>query len=253
MGKHSDGASAGQHRAGQPGGGRALALVAVAVVVVVGATGGYALSRDSGGAGDEPHSDATMSVSESASNSASWSGSVDAEVSAEDRSACVGEVISEDAVVAAIAASAKSWREHTSAQVKLDKGEYTRDQTLAQWAKSKARGPEDLRKYKEAAKRAKTTAGACGSIPDGDVTAAGLDDCIKRLEALSAVKKPGKKIKDQWSAHQDMMTNKDKMTAEPGGGDHYAHMWSKMVKDAGPTLTKYDTAVDALAKAPACS
>lgn len=213
-------------------------LVVVAVFAAAGATTAYIL----GGNGRGPELPPSRAIATSSTTPAQAA-----------RSACVNEVSSADAVATALAASAKSWREHTTAQVKLDSGEYTREETLDQWAKSKARGPKDLRRYKQATKRARSTNRACETILPSAVDRTDLRDCMTRLDTLTGVKTTGKKVHEQWSRHQKMMANKEDMTAEPSGGNKYAHTWTRLVKDSRPALKKYDRAVDQLAEAPPCT
>ncbi len=232
----------GRHSAG----GNSVNWTAVIAAVAVFGVGGAVAASTLTGGDDEPS--AASSVTESHADhagSGDASGGSDKRPSgeSEDRAdSCVAEVEAADELASAVARSAKSWREHSQAQVKLDAGEYTRKKTTQVWASSKARGPEDERRYDAASRAATASTGACDE--DDDASTA----CTDRLEALDEVHSTGARVHKQWAAHLDMMAHKDHSE-----GAEYMQRWDRMVKAAGPALEDYDDAADELEAAPSCA
>jgi len=218
--------------------------VAIAVVAVLGVGGAWAATSLTGDDADSPS--ASSSTDE---RSQSHDRGEDSSGTAPDApSKCVAEVAAAEKVADAVAASAKSWREHTDSQIKLDSGEYTREQTLEVWSKSKARGPEDKKHYAAAIKAAKNSTNSCASAAKTDDAEPAVTDCAERLNALKTVNKRGKRVHSQWSAHQKMMANK-----EHTSGSAYGKRWAQMVTAAGPALDEYDEAAKKLDSAPSCT
>lgn len=224
----------------------------LAVVLLLGLAGGVTFAVTA-----IAHQDPTPTPPASASTSshtAAPAASVDPDPG-QDRAACVAEVSAQESVAEALAASVKSWRKHTTAQLKLNAGEVTPQKANEMWAESQARGAADLRKYKKAVAGAEKVAGACEAIPDGDIARADLADCRERLDALEQANDRGEAAKDEWAHHQQMMAEGDwaEMAAQPGGGQAYLDMWRQMVQDSVPTLEEYDATVEELAAAPECA
>lgn len=229
-------------------------VIAAAVVALGGAGAAYALTSGS----NEPEESAVSSAmtgaqqettpAEASADAPSGTGEGDdaAESPAADLTACTQEVEAAEDLADAVAASAKSWRQHTTAQLKLDAGEFTREQTLAVWDKSKARGADDVRAYEAATAAAEDVDGGCEEA----AAAAGEDAqaCVDRLAALDEVATTGGAVHEEWVAHQKMMADK----AHTNGAE-YAAMWKQMVKDSVATLKAHDKAVAALDEAPACA
>lgn len=246
MGRHSHGGRA-------PGAGVWIAGLAGAVVLASGGAWavGAVLSDDASSSElTSSHSDHASGSSSTSEDPTPTSTPSSAAAAADDpTSACTAEVDAAEDVVTAVAASAKSWREHTEGQTKLDSGDFTRQQTLDIWASSKARGPADVRRYDAAAKQLKDSkaAASCASATEADDATAEITDCADRLTALLAVDETGSKVHRQWATHLDMMSHKHE-----SAGPAYGARWARMVTAAAPALDRYDTAVADLADAPAC-
>lgn len=246
----------GRH-AGDKGLNKSVAVIAAAVVALAGAGAAYALTsgpdepEDSAassvttGAQQETAAEAPESQSSGETTAGAGEGGDAAEPSASDLTACIQQVEAAEKVATALAASAKSWRQHTTAQLKLDAGEFTREQTLAAWDESKARGAKDVQRYDAATAAAEDAAGGCEEVAGAGESA---QDCVDRLAALDEVATSGGTVHEDWVAHQEMMADKAEMN-----GVEYAAMWKQMVTDSVATLKAYDESVAALDAAPACA
>lgn len=253
MGRHTSGAP--RRASGRTRRGGLVAAAAAAVIIGVG--GAWAASAVIGG--DNDPADATESAP-SATSATSSDTSSDVGSSSEEADsastvdpsdgndapaaldACVTEVQAAEKVADAVAASAKSWKQHSGAQVKFDAGEYTQKEAKKAWADSKARGPKDVKRYSRAVKAAKSTKQACSEAGDGEA----VTDCTDRLKALKTVNKQGALVHRQWTAHLDMMASQEK-------GATYQKRWERMVTKAGPALDDYEKALTDLNEAPACA
>lgn len=160
---------------------------------------------------------------------------------------CLAEVRAASGIQEAVASSAKHWRSHVDAQLKLDAGTYTVAQTKAQWKKSKAAGPADEAAYAKAT-AADTAKGSCAADAKKAPKDAAVAACTQRLDALRLVGRRGGVVHQQWAEHLEMMAHK-----EHSDGATYLQRWRGMVTDAQPTLRSYDEAAAALEKAPACA
>ncbi|NNM45880.1 hypothetical protein [Knoellia koreensis] len=164
---------------------------------------------------------------------------------------CVTTVRAQESLAKAVAGSAASWQTHTDAQRRMEAGTFTAAQTAAAWARSKARGPADLKAYATANAAVKQAGQGCADVDAktaGSPLAAKASACAERSTRLAAVQAAGGKVQSEWSAHIAMMANKAHTNKAA-----YHERWLGMVKDAGPTLTAYRTAAAAAAKAPACT
>lgn len=229
MGKHSDPSTS--RRAG------AVLLVAAAAVLAAGTGIGVAAIR--GGDGD---ASASSGSSVSSSSASAGPGTTLA-----GHDACVAEVDAQTQLADAVAGSAKHWRTHVQAQIRLDEGVQDGEATAAQWASSKLEGPGDQKAYATATSLVGETSGSCYEAGQADPSAA-TDDCSKRLDGLKRVTRAGSAVHGEWDSHLRMMKNKHHTE-----GALYHDRWLGMVDRAEPMLTKYDTAVAALKKAPACT
>ncbi|SDO60288.1 hypothetical protein SAMN04489867_0128 [Pedococcus dokdonensis] len=164
---------------------------------------------------------------------------------------CVTTVRAQQSLATAAAASARDWRLHTDAQRKFDSGTFTVQQTKAQWAASKARGPADLAAWTRAVAAVDRVKGGCAGLATataGSPAEGAAKKCTARTAALSKVAAAGAVVHRQWAAHLTMMAHKEH-TAEAA----YLERWAAMVEDAGPALATYRGAAAALARAPACA
>jgi hypothetical protein len=168
-------------------------------------------------------------------------------------SACADSIAARERLARAAAASARDWRTHVEAQLKLDRGTWTIAQAKAAWAASKARGPADVRQFAAAAAalRASDSTRACRSVV-ADTASTGLasngTQCAARDRALAAVSTTGEVVNAQWAAHIRMMA--DKPHTDSGA---YHARWTTMVDESQAPLKRYAAAAAALARAPACS
>jgi hypothetical protein len=234
-----------------------IAAVVAAAFVLVGG-GAYAVWRAQDASSPKPPAPSVTagggssvgagSVEPSATSSPSSGPSAEATAALQS---CVTQVRAQESLAKAVGSAAANWKTHTDAQRRLEDGTYTAAQTAAAWARSKAKGPSDVKAYATAnagLKQAGTGCADVGSKTAGSELESQATACAKRSELLGAVASVGTKVQSQWSAHITMMANKAHADRAA-----YHQRWLKMVKDAGPTLAEFDDAADAAAKAPECS
>ena len=226
------------------------------VAPTVTAGGGSSVGADAvetTGPGTTGPSSSTTSGSGTSGSSATGS-STSSGPSAEATAAlqrCVTTVRAQESLAKAVAGSAANWQTHTDAQKRMEAGTFTAAQTAAAWARSKAKGPADLKAYATANAAVKQAGQGCADVDAktaGSTLAAKASACAERSTRLAAIQAAGGKVQSEWSAHIAMMANKANTNKAA-----YHERWLKMVKDAGPTLTAYRTAAAAAAKAPACT
>ena len=166
---------------------------------------------------------------------------------------CRAHLAAREQLAQAAAASARGWRTHTSAQLKLDAGEWTLAQAQAAWDASRARGTTDVQRFAAAARAVRTGSGstACRSVAADTAStelAAEGRSCAARDEALAAVGSAGALVNSQWAAHLTMMADKPHADAAS-----YHDRWVAMVAQAQGPLQRYAAAAAALLRAPACA
>lgn len=167
--------------------------------------------------------------------------------------ACAAGVAARDQLARAAAASARNWRTHVDAQLKLDRGDWTTHQAESAWAGSKARGPADLRSFAAAMKAvgAADSTTACRSVTAATVSTSLVGKakaCAARDRALASVTGMGSDVNAQWAAHLRMMADKPHTPTAA-----YHDRWMTMVAQAQTPLRRYAAAAAALSRAPACS
>lgn len=243
---------------------RATVLIA-AVLVLLGGGGVWAVARSMGGdpetqassseasgssttgdSGDDAN-DSEGAGGSSASADASESGEPEVDTAAlmDD---CKAEVAAQEKIVDATTKSATDWRLHVEAQTKYAAGQMTSEESKAQWAASKKRGPGDIKRYDSAVKAAGSSTGGCATAGDDAPDAEGLEDCTSRLGTLKETREKGEVVHKQWVAHQKMMASKGDM--DP---DAYMDKWDHMVKNAKKPLSDYATAQKSVEDAPTCA
>ena len=165
---------------------------------------------------------------------------------------CRAHVAAQERLAGAAADSARDWRTHTAAQLRLDSGAWTLAQAEAAWNASMDRGAADIRQFAEATRALRTGAGsaACRSVVT-DTASTELAEqgrsCAARDKALSAVGSAGTVVNSQWAEHLVMMANKPHANAAD-----YHDRWVAMVAAAKEPLERHAVAAQALQRAPAC-
>lgn len=261
MGRH------GQEEPSRGGLGRGIiaAVIGVGLIAAVGFTARALMQDEASGesppaatatSGSEGESDGAVAgeadgsaSTSSASAEASSSSSSEAAAPPEELAACAAEVKAGEEVAAAASVSAKNWKTHYMAQVNLENGTATREETLAAWDKSKANIDDDIATFNTAQKAYEKAGGGCSALAEADVPedfSAVAADCVKRAEALAAVAKTGDAVNTDWTQHRDMMGNKADI------GAPYHEMWLDMVEDAPANMKAYEKDAKALGQAPTC-
>lgn len=164
---------------------------------------------------------------------------------------CVEEVRAGERLADAAAKSAKAWGAHAGAQIDLDAGKIDFAQAEVVWARTKAGSEQDVARFAAAKQAYTAAAGPCAGVVEathGTPLAEQATACADRAEALAGVAARGAEVDAQWAAHIAQM--KTKATA---AGPAYHARWMEFVSDSRPVLAHYETAAEALSKAPACS
>lgn len=165
---------------------------------------------------------------------------------------CRAHVAAQERLARAAADSARDWRTHTDAQLRLDSGAWTLAQAEAAWNASMDRGTADIQQFTQATRALRTGSGAaaCRSVvadtASTDLAAQGRS-CAARDRALAAVGSAGTVVNSQWAEHLVMMANKPHANAAD-----YHDRWVAMVAAAKAPLQRHAVAAEALRRAPAC-
>lgn len=200
------------------------------------------------GSSDTSPSDATSPPSTSTSPSATGSTATSPAVPAAF-AACKSEVTTGDALAKVSGTMAAHWRDHTSAQFRVDKGEISASQAQAVWARTKAAGPSDISKFEAASTAYDKNKGACagmGQVPPKFADAA--SKCKQHASANAKVANSIGPIAAAWDGHQGDMKSKSDTPVGP-----YMQKWRGQVSTAPQAVKKYDSAAAALRNSPGCS
>lgn len=165
---------------------------------------------------------------------------------------CKARVAAGERLAQAAAGSARTWTAHTAAQLKLDTDAWTVAQAEAVWERTKKQGPDDVRRFTEAAKAvdggsAETACRSAESATASTDSAQEAKACASRARALAAVASTGKVVNDQWAEHIEMMADAPHTNAAA-----YHDRWVAMVAQAQEPLQRYAAAAEALLRAPSC-
>lgn len=234
------------------------ALAVLAVLLIAGATfavrSALASSAADGGASASASTEPTTvepTTSESATEpSATPSETATTAEPPAELADCQSEIAAGETLAEAAALSAEHWLIHTQAQVKFSTGEYTLEESQADWAATKALGPEDQERFSEAQQAYDGVHGGCDALAAAEAEPefqSQVDDCVARGEALNAVAAWGAAVNGDWAEHLEFMTTR------PGADEvDYIHEWEGQVAAAPENHEPYLDAVADLEAAPAC-
>lgn len=253
--------------------GAAILLGAVVALIAI-----FSLSRSGGTGNAEPpnsvgtssapasasSSRASTSVSPAASRSPSRSAVSSSSPSSTSRAdnaipsvlaSCRVQVSAGEALIGPAKTSAHDWKLHTQAQINYDEGRASAAHAEAIWTQTKALGPRDATVFATADKSYTAHEGGCaGANTVTGLYADAAKSCAQRASALAAFRRAAVAVDHQWAAHVAMMKSKP----QPGEGNYtedwptYLRRWRSMVRKAAPEFRRYDSALAALGKAPAC-
>ena len=166
---------------------------------------------------------------------------------------CRSGVAQRERLAEAAAVTARDWKAHTDAQLQLERGTWSPAKAEAVWDKTKARGPQDTKRFLSAAAKVRegSSAADCGSVV-ADTASTPLAEkgtrCAARVKALGVVASTGAVLNTQWAAHLEMMADQAHTNDAV-----YRDRWVTMVAQAQAPLKRYAKASETLSKAPACS
>jgi hypothetical protein len=158
-----------------------------------------------------------------------------------DEHACEVTVARAREVVVAAQPSFSHWSGHVRAEVDLDAGRATLEQTRARWAATKATADADLADFATAYSAFEAVQDGCADrAAQADravVPSPTMAECRTEFAALSTAVTAAKAVVDDWSAHVEMMKGKEH--TDPA---QYGRMWHDMVAAAPTNLARFSEA-----------
>ncbi len=155
---------------------------------------------------------------------------------------CEAELQAATATLTAGRTAASHWVTHIGAQQAFDRGEITSAQAKALWKESKAPGPQDVTRFREAKTPFDADRGACARV--AQILSAGSADgragqaavCAAYAQASYAAVTAATKVVDAWSSHLDAMAGEAHDQA-------YLQRWTATVAAAPKDLKALDDAL----------
>jgi hypothetical protein len=147
--------------------------------------------------------------------------------------------------VQAAGRSAADWHAHVQAQIDLDAGASTRDETQAIWVQTRERGAGDVAAFAAAEEIYRQRTGACERLTKVEPADDAVVACADRATDLDTAVRAGDAVNQDWSAHLDMMADKEHI-------ERYHEMWRAMVVAAPENLEAFAAAREALSSAGRC-
>ena len=168
----------------------------------------------------------------------------------DDLASCALAVGAGERAAEAAALSAKHWKIHYGAQIKLESGEYSLARTKKAWADTKVLGPDDVKRFTDAEAAYDKVSGACSDLDPTTLEGGYAEDgtaCAERATVLADVVSTGKGVNADWDAHLEQMKVKEQTPA-----DEYYEWWLDVVKAAPKNMKPYEAAAAELGSAPSC-
>jgi hypothetical protein len=130
------------------------------------------------------------------------------------------------------------WANHVRAQLDLDAGAATLEQTRARWAATKATADADIADFRTALTAFQAARGGCAEATGVPADQADvLTSCRSELGAASSAVTAATAVVDDWSAHVEMMKGKEHTDPQ-----QYGRMWRDMVNAAPDDLGRFASA-----------
>lgn len=164
---------------------------------------------------------------------------------------CEAELRAATATMTAGRTAASHWATHLGAQQAFDRGEITTARAKELWKESKAPGPQDVTRFREAKTPFDADRGACAKV--AQTTSTGSADgqagqaavCAAYAQASDAAVSAATKVVDAWSSHLDAMAGEAHDQA-------YLRRWAATVKAAPKELKALDDALATVDDAQVC-
>ena len=144
-----------------------------------------------------------------------------------------------------------NWMDHVQVQTDDFAGKLTDEERKARFAKTRVKGPGDLKRYEDALDAYKNLDGSCDTVDGADSTvAAALKKCNERSEAQEPVLKATAAGMDDWKAHVKFMQY-NKEHPDPDAAADRQTDWMKQYNGAPKNIKAFKKATEDF-KAPDC-
>jgi hypothetical protein len=165
--------------------------------------------------------------------------------------ACQAKVAAADEVLKQGEIGVLHWTDHVQVQTDDFDGKLTTAERKKAFAKTRVKGPGDLKRYREALDVYENLDGSCGKVEGADnVVAAALVKCQKRSKAQQPVLKATAGGMKDWTTHiKFMQFNKEH--PDPDAAGKRQSSWMKQYNSAPKNIKAFKKATDDF-KAPDC-
>jgi hypothetical protein len=226
-----------------------VGAAAVAVIVALGWLPGADDGKPADDAASSTSSDGDTRASSSPS-SATGSDRGDRDASPATLRACAASVNSAERAVTVAGTGVGHWRRHVKARTDMLEGRISEKRMHAIWARTKAAGPGDQKRFDEAM-RASDRLSRCGrmrGVPATDRTMA--DHCRERARAATRALSSGEAAMKDWRVH---LANMAKYAHNKMSASMAQDRWVRAWRNAPKNISRFRAARATLNGAPRCS
>jgi hypothetical protein len=171
--------------------------------------------------------------------------------SAKALEACQAKVNAADKVLKEGETGVSNWMDHVQVQTDAFAGKLTDEERKTQFAKTRVKGPGDLKHYEDALEAYEDLEGSCDTVDGAESTvAAALKKCNERSEAQQPVLKATDAGMDDWKAHVKFMQF-NKEHPDPDAASKRQTSWMKQYNAAPKNIKAFKKATEDF-KAPDC-
>lgn len=217
--------------------------VVAGVVLGGGAIIGNAVWGDNDTQGVEPSPALTTSQTPTPTGTDETSSPAESEdeVAAAALESCQADVRASDKVIDEATVGVGHWAEHVQAQTDAFANKITADELAAIFTRTRLAGPDDLKRYAAATKKADELDGSCQEIAGApEDVATKLAECQERATAQESVLKAGAVGMKDWANHQKDMA-KSRHEHVPDAQDIWIDAW----KAAPPNINAWKKSIKA--------
>jgi len=165
--------------------------------------------------------------------------------------ACRAKVRAADEVLKKGETGVLHWIDHVQVQTDAFAGKLTDEERKTQFAKTRVKGPGDLKHYEDALEAYEDLEGSCDTVDGAESTvAAALKKCNERSEAQQPVLKATDAGMDDWKAHVRFMQY-NKEHPDPDAAADRQSEWMKQYRGAPKNIKAFKKATEDF-EAPKC-
>jgi hypothetical protein len=165
--------------------------------------------------------------------------------------ACQAKVKAADEVLKKGETGVLHWIDHVQVQTDAFAGKLTPDERKTQFAKTRVKGPGDLKHYEDALEAYENLDASCDTVDGAHSTvAAALKKCNERSEAQEPVLKATAAGMDDWKTHVKFMQH-NKEHPDPDAAGKRQSLWMKQYNGAPKNIKAFKKATEDF-KAPKC-